>query len=125
MRVSENYLNISGEPVVHWPSLVGAVAWTLGLFGTIQHEAGVTVGANIAVCVADIGGMTPVMYESEEERRQRVRDGRVLNPYPSPSYRATRSLNGVELEGDLHDVLDWLFGQMLRNFGLPDLLYRA
>jgi len=126
IRVAENHLNDEGTTVVRWQELLGAAAWTVSLFHSVQQEAGAAVGANVAFQFNGIKRMTPdTNFGDLEQRRQRQRDGWTPNQHPGKRYRATCSLSGVEVGGELHDALDWLFGPMLRNFGLPDLLYRA
>lgn len=110
----------AGTAVVEWQRILGAAAWTIALFHSIHKEAGLWAGANVAVRV---GGLSDTMASEGVLQALGERRWEGLNPYPADAYKQSRGLNGPDVTGDLQPALDWLFGQMVRNYGLPDLLH--
>lgn len=82
VRVAENNLN-SGGTVARWREMLGAVAWTIGLFHSIQQEAGPTVGANVAIHVGGIWQNIPDSnFGTAEQQRIRLRNRDMGNRTP-------------------------------------------
>lgn len=125
IRLGQNYLTYESDPdTVHWPDVLGATAWTMGLFRSIHDEAGIAAGANVAVRVGRIENRTASAASAELQERRR-RGFWNPDPYPADGYAADRGLTWLELSGDVAPALDWLWGQFLRNLSLPDLLNPA